>query len=84
MTEKVDASEFGLTPRTHLEREAGNRFVLVINRKSRLIMADGRRIAENADKIKSVQPGCKVSLKTKAPVCSKTKVFLSEIDIDII
>ena len=83
MAEIADAKKFGLTPRTCLERESEDHLVLIIDRKSRLIMADGRRITEKVNKIRSVQSGCKVSVKTNAPVCSKTRAFLSEKGINI-
>jgi hypothetical protein len=49
---------------------------IVINRKSRVIMADGRKIVEKAARIRKARPGVGVALKTSAPVCGKTAFFL--------
>ena len=81
---KIDPKEFGLPPKTIIKKLGSNHYALVINRKSRVIMADGKKLAEKADKIKTVQPGIKVSLKSTGPVCSKTIRFLAEQGIDLI
>ena len=47
-------------------------------------MADGRKILAKAAKIKKAKPGCKVVLKTTAPVCSKTVQFLKENGIEVV
>jgi len=72
----IDPKEFGLSPRTVLEQAGSNAIVIVILRKSRVIMADGRKIVEKARKIQKVRPEVTVALKTSAPVCSKTITFL--------
>ena len=72
----VDPKEFGLPARTVIEETGKDRLALVIERKSRLIMADGRRILAKAAKIREVRPGCHLTLRTTAPVCSKTVKFL--------
>ncbi len=46
-------------------------------------MKDGEGIVTKVNKIKNHVPGAKVSLKTSAPVCSKTKIFLEEHDISV-
>ena len=56
---------------------------IVIDRKSRLIMADGRKIIAKAKKIKALRPETDLSLRTTAPICSKTKLFLEENDIEV-
>jgi len=53
-----------------------NTIAIVIERKSRIIMADGKKILEKLHKIRNKQPFVSVVLKTTAPVCSKTKNFL--------
>lgn len=47
-------------------------------------MADGKKILEKAQAIKSVQPAVKVALKATAPICSKTIKFLEEEGIQLI
>ena len=74
MNTKLDPKEFGLPPRTVVEQVDGDTIALVIDRKSRIIMADGKKILEKLRKIRSTQPLINIALKTTAPVCSKTKV----------
>ena len=47
-------------------------------------MADGKKIAEKAEKIRAKLPGITVVLKTSAPVCSKTIAFLEEEKINML
>ena len=80
----IDPAEYGLPSRTHLESLNNYHLALVINRKSRIIMSDGRKIMDKIEKIKSIQKNVKVSVKTNAPMCSKTLAFLKENKIDVI
>jgi len=80
----IDPKKFGLHPRTVLEDIGKNRFAIVIMRKSRIIMSDGKKILEKAQKIKEDHPKARISLKTSAPLCSKTVAFLKEHKIEII
>ncbi len=84
MKRHLDPKEFGLPAKTVLEQVGTNSIALVIRRKSRLIMADGRNILEKTQKIKHAQPGYSVRLQTTAPVCSKTRKFLEEQGIEVI
>ena len=84
MSSAIDPRRFGLPPRTVLEHIAPNVWAIVIKRKSRIIMADGRKILEKAAKIRKVQPGFRVVLKTAAPVCSKTVKFLEGEGVEVI
>ena len=79
----IDPKKFGLHPKTVIEDIGKNRFAIVIMRKSRIIMSDGRKILEKAEKIKTYHPRAKIGLKTSAPLCSKTKAFLKEHKIEI-
>jgi hypothetical protein len=72
----IDPKEFGLPPRTVLEQTGSNTIAIVMQRKTRIIMADGRKIIEKARKIQKVRHEVTVALKTSAPVCSKTITFL--------
>jgi hypothetical protein len=81
---KVSPKEFGLPTRTVLEQIDDNLIAIVMNRKSRIIMADGRKILEKARKIQEVQPALSVALKTTAPLCSKTIQFLKSEGIQLI
>ena len=79
----VNPKEFDLPTGTILEYEEQGRLVLVIDRKSRLIMADGRRIVAKLEKIRKVRPGTILDLRTTAPICGKTRLFLEEHNIGV-
>ncbi|MEN8261871.1 MAG: hypothetical protein ABFR82_00195 [Nitrospirota bacterium] len=80
----IDPKEFGLPPKTVIQQISKNHFAFVISRKSRIIMSDGRKILEKADKIKAIQPDSRISVKTSTPVCSKTIQFLKDNKIKVI
>ena len=80
----IDPKEFGLPPKTVIKQISKNHLAFVISRKSRIIMSDGRKILEKANKIKKIQHDSRISVKTSAPVCSKTIQFLKDNDIEII
>ncbi len=80
----LEPKEFGLTPRTVVEQVGENTVAIVINRKSRIIMADGKKILEKIRKIKTVRPQATFALKTGAPVCGKTTAFLAGEGVQII
>ena len=71
----LSAKEFGLPTKTVLEQIDENTIAIVIDRKSRIIMADGKKILAKTKKIKAFQPLCTIVLKTSAPICSKTIQF---------
>ena len=83
MTVYLDPQSLGLPPRTIVTEIAPDTIAIVINRKSRVVMADGKKIVAKADKIKKTKPGRKVMLKTSAPVCSKTLLFLADNGIEV-
>lgn len=77
----VDPKQFGLSSRTHLI-ENKNTISIIIDRKSRIIMKDGKKILDQANSIQKIKKKA-ITLLTSAPVCGKTKIFLSENDINI-
>ena len=79
----VDPKKYGLHSRTILQEITHEHIAIVKKIKSRIIMKDGRKILEQAQKIKLLQPNTKVSLIISGPICSKTKAFLNEQKIDI-
>lgn len=81
---KLSPEKFGLPKRTVLEQTDTETIALVIHRKSRIIMADGRKIVDKLNLIRNEHPQWKTVLKTTAPVCSKTKIYLNENNIEII
>ncbi len=78
MPETVDPKLFGLHPATKLEQSGEKQFIIVISRKSRIIMKDGEKIVQKAARIIEKVPGAIVSLRSTAPVCSRTKALLQE------
>ena len=46
-------------------------------------MKDGHRISEQAKSILSVEPGIRIRVATSAPVCTKTKKYLRQADIEV-
>ncbi len=83
MNKFIDPKLYDLPPSTKLKQVDTTKFNLVIQRKSRIIMKDGEGILSKANKIKKYVPNAKVSLKTSAPVCSKTKTYLEEHGISV-
>ena len=79
---RLDPKTFNLNSRAIVEDEK-NTLTLVVNRKSRIIMKDGRRLLDQVRQIKkfSKKP---VLIFTTAPVCSKTKGFLNNNGVEII
>ena len=84
MNNQIDPKEFGITGKTIIEQVGRKHYAIVISRKSRIIMADGRKLLEKFNLIKKTKPGAMLSLKTTTPVCSKTAAFLKDHRIDII
>ena len=80
---KIDPKTFGLSKRTILYKEK-NKIIIESRRKSRIIMKDGVRFVEVAEKIKKNGKVQKVALLTNAPICSKTKTFLINKKISIL
>ena len=78
MPKYIDPKSLGLPPRTVVEEINENTLAIVINRRSRIVMTDGRKIFAKAEKIKQVKPGCKIMLKTTAPICSKTLQYFAD------
>ncbi|HIP37845.1 MAG TPA: hypothetical protein EYG88_00350 [Desulfocapsa sulfexigens] len=80
----ISPKDFGLPPRTVLEQLDEQTIAIIIDRKSRIIMADGKKIIEKAQKITATLPSVAVVLKTSAPVCSKTTKLLESNGIELI
>lgn len=80
----LNPQKFGLSSGTEIEQTDESTVTIILKRKSRLILADGKRIAEKVKKIKVELPETKVLLKTSAPVCGKTRDYLRWEGIEII
>ena len=84
MKEQVDPKLYGLPARTILMKKGPGEFILVIDRKSRIIMKDALTILKKAEQIKGKVQNASVVLETRAPVCSKSIKFLNEKGIDVL
>jgi hypothetical protein len=84
MEQNLNSQTLGLHPRTIVEQIGQHAIAIVMKRKSRIIMADGKKILATAEKIKKAKPGFRVLLKTSAPVCSKTIEYLADNGIELI
>ena len=84
MTRPIDPADYHLSGKTVLERVGPKHIAIVMHRKSRVIMADGKKVIEKANRIRETEPKTRVILRTSAPVCGKTLRFLKEHDIDVI
>ena len=76
--QNIDARDFELPPSTVLQQVTPDHIAIVKIIKSRIIMKDGEKIVQMAGKIREKLPYTTVSLRTTAPVCSKTEKFLNE------
>ena len=79
---KIDPKLYGLHSRIILRKNKKDIYI-VIDRKSRVVMKDGYRILEIAKKIRNFEIGKNVSVLSGAPLCSKTRKFLTENNITI-
>ena len=78
----IDPTIFNLNKRTVIEQKR-NSLYIVVNRKSRIIMKDGKRLLEQAKQIKKTSK-MSVSIVTTAPVCRKTSKYLKANAVEII
>ena len=79
---KLDPKKYGLSTRAVLIENDQNEIIISINRKSRIIMKDGIKIVDQVHQIQR-QEKKTISVKTNAPVCSKTKQFLQKKGIEV-
>jgi len=79
----LDPKAYNLHFKTKLTQITEDTIGIVIDRKSRIIMSDGRKILEKVHSIQEVAPSLKVVVVTTAPVCSKTRAFLEQSDVPL-
>jgi len=80
----LNPKKYNLNSRVLIKKSTSNHIIIIVDRKSRILMKDGMRINEQKQAINQVKPNMKVSLQTTAPICSKTKEYLSSKNISII
>ena len=78
----VNPQKYNLPKRIKLRKDSEG-LLIIIDRKSRVIMKDARGILKTVSQIKALEPKTNVRVLSKAPVCGKTKIFLSENNITI-
>lgn len=78
----IDPKKYGIHQRVKL-KGSGNEIFVLIERKSRVIMKDGNRIIQMAEKIKQTNPTKKISVLSTAPVCGKTEQLLLKNSITV-
>ena len=79
----IDPRKYNLSPRIKLQQKTSGHLFIVMDRKSRIIMKDGHRIMAMVHAIQSSEKNQTVSVLTSAPVCGKTRLFLSDNNIDV-
>ena len=79
---RLDPIEFGLSSRTAIGETGEEKIVLIKDRKSRIIMKDGRNILEQIERIKNTTTK-EIAFATNAPICSKTTKFFQENKIEV-
>jgi hypothetical protein len=84
--QKINPKIYSINSRISIFRTTNGGVLVMINRKSRIIMKDGHKIIENVKKINKIEKDVKITIKIKAPLCSKTKTFLEKkgVFLDII
>jgi len=79
----IDPKVFGLSPRTTIGKLSQNHFIIIKDRKSRIIMKDGRQILEQIETIKLHAPKTEIVVATNAPICGKTTKYFEKKGIKI-
>jgi hypothetical protein len=77
----IDPTQYNLSSRVDLRQDRSGDLLIIIDRKSRIIMKDGIRVLEMVKKINKIDPKKNISVRTSAPICSKTKKLLLENNI---
>jgi len=79
----INPKSYNLSSRIILRQIGKNNISIIIDRKSRIIMKDGKRILKQAKAIHQINPNMRITVLTSAPICSKTRAFLLEKNIYI-
>lgn len=73
---ELNAKDFGLNGNIILKGDGKSSYIIVMDRKSRIVMKDCEKIRERIEMIRRVDPTARVDIETTAPVCSKTMACL--------
>lgn len=80
----LSPKDYKISSRTIIEQVDENTYAIVIQRKSRIIMKDGRQVMQKIETLKTYFPNGIFLFKTSAPVCSKTLTYLTEQHVQVI
>ena len=80
---KIDPKRYNLSSRLNLQQNKLNELFIIIDRKSRVVMKDAHRTLKMVNRIQSIEKDKQVSVLSSAPVCSKTRTFLSNNSIPV-
>ena len=80
---RIDPKKYNLNSRATLYKKMDDIFI-IIDRKSRIIMKDGYRISEQAKSVWTKDPGIRITVATSAPICTKTKEYLRQVNIEVL
>ena len=69
----IDPTQYNLSSRVDLRQDRSGDLLIIIDRKSRIIMKDGIRVLEMVKKINNIDPKKNILVQTSAPICSKKK-----------
>ena len=72
----INPTQYNLSSRVDLRQDRSGDLLIIIDRKSRIIMKHGIRVLEMVKKINKIDPKKNISVRTSAPICSKTKKLL--------
>lgn len=79
-----DPSLSQIAGRTKIYKDGDHTYVIDKRRRSRLIMADGRKILQISKKIIDHDTNATVKVLISGPICTKTKDYLYSQNIDIL
>ncbi len=82
MNKAINPVAAGLHAKDQVIQKDTNHYVLFIDRKTRIVMADAGRILKKVELLCRKFPEAKISIETTAPVCSKTRQYFKEHNID--
>ena len=79
----LNSKEYGLSTSTLVGKADNEQIFLIKDRKSRIIMKDGRQILDQIETIRINSQIKNIVLATNAPICGKTIRFFAENKIEV-
>jgi hypothetical protein len=81
--EILDSKEYGLSSRSVVGKYNNEQIFLIKDRKSRIIMKNGRQILNQIETIKINSQITNIALATNAPICGKTTKLFAENKVEV-